>query len=76
MVGFRRPAHERYQNDPVFRNLVMSFMVAIENADFTPSEIREAAMFAQILYEETHIRPILLEMSRMWPPDTQIKPRT
>lgn len=72
----RLAAHVRYRDDPVFRRLVEMFSVALETGDCTPTEIREAAMFAQILYEETHIRPILLEMSQMWPPDTQIKPRT
>jgi hypothetical protein len=38
---------------------------AIEHATFTPTEIREAAMLAQIKYEELHIRPVILE--RGWP---------
>jgi hypothetical protein len=37
--------------------LVDSMTACIEQAQFTPSEIREAAMLAQIRFEETHIRP-------------------
>jgi hypothetical protein len=48
---------ERYQTDPAFRMLVDSMTACIEQAQFTPSEIREAAMLAQIRFEETHIRP-------------------
>jgi len=39
--------------------------IAIERADFTPTEIREAAMLAQIKYEELHIRPLIVEAG--WP---------
>jgi hypothetical protein len=47
----------RYQNDPSFSRLVDMMRACIENAQFTPTEIREAAMLAQIMYEETHVRP-------------------
>lgn len=46
---------ERYQNDVAFRTLVDMLYIAVERAEFTPTEIREAAMLAQIKYEE--IRP-------------------
>ena len=58
----RTPATERYRNDAAFRNLVDMMRAAIENAEFTPSEIREAAMLAQILYEETNLRPRFIEV--------------
>lgn len=50
---------DRYQNDPKFHALVDMMHAAIDRADFTPTEIREAAMLAQIIYEERHIRPIV-----------------
>lgn len=49
---------ERYQSDPAFRGLVDQMQVAIERAEFTPTEIREAAMLAQIMFEDKHPRLI------------------
>ena len=39
----------------MFRTLVDNLAVMIEQAQFTPMEVREAAMLAQILYEERHL---------------------
>ncbi len=50
---------ERYYNDAMFKMLVDTFISHIEQCDFTPTEIREATMLAQIIYEEHHIRPVL-----------------
>lgn len=58
----RRPVTERYYNDVTFRQLVDMLLSYIDRAEFTPSEIREAAMFAQILYEETRLRPRFVEV--------------
>ena len=44
--------HERYMNDPKFHALVDMILSVIMNGEFTPTEIREAAMLAQIRYEE------------------------
>ena len=55
-----RSVTERYQNDATFRQLVDLLYASIDNAQFTPSEIREAAMLAHILYEERRIRPMML----------------
>ena len=49
--------HERYTNDPVFHQIVDMIRVQLEQGQFTPTEIREAAMLAQIMYEERHTRP-------------------
>jgi hypothetical protein len=43
---------EKYQNDSKYRRLVDAIEGLIHQAEFTPSEAREAAMFACILYEE------------------------
>ena len=48
----------RYQTDPQFKNLVDLFESFLHRADFTPSEIREAAMLASINYELTSIRKV------------------
>lgn len=50
---------ERYQNDPVFAQMVDVMRCWIEQLKTTPTEVREAAMLAQILYEERKpARPI------------------
>ena len=47
---------ERYNHDVQFRHLVDSLYVQIREARYTPTEIREAAMLAQIHYENLHPR--------------------
>lgn len=50
---------QRYDYDPVFHSLVDTLVAAIERGQFTPNETREAAMLAQILYEERNPRPMI-----------------
>jgi hypothetical protein len=53
----------RYERDPVFQNLVDLFRSLLEKQDpieFTPTEVREAATLATMMYEFTHIRPIVM----------------
>lgn len=45
-------AEERYHRDPMFHALVESLYAAIDNLQLTPTEIREAAMLAQLKYEQ------------------------
>jgi hypothetical protein len=47
-----RSVRDRYLTDAVFHQLVDTLHALISQAEFTPTEIREAAMLAQILYEE------------------------
>lgn len=54
-VGLKTP-HDRYFNDPRFKVLVDLFYSYIARADFTPSEIREAAMCACVKFEMEHVR--------------------
>lgn len=42
---------EKYENDPEYRYLVQMFEALIHEARFTPSEIRQAALFACCRYE-------------------------
>lgn len=44
--------HDRYQHDTVFRQLVDTMFMFIQAGNTTPTEVREAAMLAQIMYEE------------------------
>lgn len=57
----RPSATDRYRADAHFRQLVDALYQHIDHAEFSPTEIREAAMLAHILYEERRIRPIMLE---------------
>ncbi len=47
---------QRYRNDPQYRQLVETMLAFIIRADFTPSELRQAAIYASIKYESMHIR--------------------
>lgn len=42
---------DRYRNDPVFYRLVCEFERLLNELQVTPTEIREAAMLAQIRFE-------------------------
>lgn len=58
----RLTPEERYHRDPMFHALVDMFRGAIMNADYTPTEIREAAMLACIIVERYRpARPIFLD---------------
>ena len=54
---------ERYKNDPTFHMLVDTMVKFIIDAKYTPSEMRDAALLASILYEQNHCIP------RIYPPD-------
>lgn len=47
---------EKYMNDPEYNALVRMLEGLIEQARFTPSELREACILASINYEMRHIR--------------------
>lgn len=50
---------EKYLNDIQYRGLVDMMCAHIHSCHYTPSEMREAAVLACILYEERHIRRIV-----------------
>lgn len=52
---------ERYNNDPHFRNLVKYMEALIHQAQFTPSELREAVMLAAINYEMSRLSTVFME---------------
>jgi hypothetical protein len=47
---------ERFNRDPNFNRLVSMLEMAIHHCEYTPTEIREAAMLAVIRYETMHCR--------------------
>ena len=47
---------ERYQNDPDFKYLVDTMEAMIHRAEFSPSELRMAALLASINYEMLNVR--------------------
>ena len=47
---------EKYMNDPEYNYLVGTLEQLIEQARFTPSELREACILACINYEMRHVR--------------------
>ena len=48
---------ERYHNDSAFKALVDTIYMHIERLEYTPSEVRDAAMVAAIKYDMIHLRP-------------------
>ena len=54
-----RDLRDKYRNDVSFRQLVDLMVGQISEAHFTPSEMREAAMVASILYEEINYRRVV-----------------
>jgi hypothetical protein len=60
----RLSPRERYESDPVFHQLVTMLYAALEqdeNRTYTPTELREAAMLAALMYEERHVKPFFLK---------------
>jgi hypothetical protein len=52
---------EKYMNDPEYHHLVCTLEQMIEQARFTPSELREACVLASINYEMRHIREVKID---------------
>lgn len=52
---------EKYENDHEYHALVQMLESFIERAQFTPSELREAAMLASINYELRHVRQPMID---------------
>jgi hypothetical protein len=55
-----KSVRERYQTDPLFKNLVQSMLHFVHTGQYTPSELREAATLASIIYMETYGQPQVL----------------
>ena len=55
--------HERYMSDPVFHALVHILYQELLKGEYTPTEVREAALMAQILYEQKRPRLVPPEIA-------------
>lgn len=71
---------DKYLNDPEYHQLVCMLESFVERAQFTPSELREAAVLACINYEMRHVReqtidPRAAEAFRVLDEFTTRKPR-
>ena len=54
-------AAEKYKTDAHFRVLVDTFSAMYEGGQFTPSELREAAIYAALRVECRRIRPLIFD---------------
>lgn len=54
------PAQERYYRDAAFKQLVDVIYSMIYKAEYTPTEIREAAMLAAIMVERHNPRRLCI----------------
>ena len=57
----RLTPEERYRRDPMFRVLVDLLEHHIHMTNYTPTELREAAILAAIRYESTNIRRVYFQ---------------
>jgi hypothetical protein len=56
----RLTPEERYRRDPVFHALVDMLRSALAGGNFTPTELREAAILAAAAHEMETLRPLFL----------------
>jgi hypothetical protein len=49
-----------YLSDPMFRRMVDVIETMLHQAEMTPSEVRAAATFACIRYEQKTVRPLFV----------------
>ena len=68
----RMPADVRYHKDPVFHSLVDVLYLHILEAQYTPTELREACHLAACRYELEHVKPIFFDPTK--PFEWNLKP--
>lgn len=56
-----RDIEDRYNNDPHFHMLVDTLIIQIRGGQYTPSELREAIIFACTKWEMFQTRSFLLD---------------
>lgn len=57
----RLDPYDRYKNDNLFHALVETLFVHMKQAQYTPTELREACHLAACMYEEQHVRPLFTD---------------
>ena len=57
-------AQHRYLHDPEFKALVMYMEHTIINLKYSPSELRDAAMFAHIRVMNMNLQPTIMRMPK------------
>ena len=57
-----RKAQAAYANDPQYHQLVDVLVNLIDGLQFTPSEVRETAVFACMLHEMRNPQPMIINM--------------
>lgn len=68
-------AEKRYQNDPVFRQLVDVMVDGYQRLNFSPGELREAAVFSEIVHQRKFARPnFMIRDGEISPTTTEAKP--
>lgn len=60
-------ASRRYSEDPEFRRLVDTLTSFIEHLQFTGSDLKEAAIYATILFELRHPKPLVFYPGEITP---------
>lgn len=56
-------ARDKYREDLQYRLLVDTMYNFIARAEFDPTEIRQAAILAHIMYSERNVMPILMNQT-------------
>jgi hypothetical protein len=51
-----RYIESRYMNDPTFHALVDTIYAAVERKQYTPGDVRDAAILASLMYEQRRVR--------------------
>lgn len=57
-----RDCEERYRRDATFAAMINSLLNIAENLQMSPGELREAAVFAEVLFYRTHPLPYIWEL--------------
>lgn len=52
--------YEKYSSDPAFRTIVDALQSVIASYELTPSELRQAVMYACYLHEMRTVRPVFI----------------
>lgn len=52
--------NQAYQNDPDTKQLIEVMIHMMEKLRFTPFEMKQAAVYAAMMFENRHIRPMIM----------------